>query len=366
MRSRPYRSLFALLAVVFLATQSPIFAEDDQAVDLKSWEKLTQRKKDIVARSQVLIKEFQKADLARKEEIKQEYEKLGEEDRALSKKLVALAPEVIKKDPGNMDAVNLLLIEYFQTNRYQQAADVADAALKAEQSDALILNIGGVSHFAINNYKRAKELLTKAQEENQLIRDLGGRYLAECDEYQKLWEAEQKIRAAEKKADDLPRVEFDTDKGRIVIELFENEAPNAVANFISLIEKGYYDGIAFHRIIPNFMTQGGDPNTLDDNPGNDGQGGPGYTIDCECYVPEARQHFQGSLSMAHAGRNTGGSQFFLTHLPTAHLNGKHTVFGRIIEGIDVNAGMEQGDKIKSAKVLRKREHPYKPKTNPDK
>jgi len=363
MRSLPYRYVLIALAIVFLATPSPISAAEDQAVDVKSWDKLTKRKKDIMARSQVLIKEFQKADLARKEEIKQEYEKLGEEDRTLSEKLVALAPEVIKKDPGNTEAVNLLLIEYFKTNRYEQAAKVADAALKAEKSDELILNIGGVSHFAIHNFKRAKELLTKAQDENQLIRDLGGRYLASCDKYQELWEAEQKIRAAEKKADDLPRVEFVTSKGPIVIELFENEAPNAVANFIDLVQKGYYDGIAFHRVLPNFMTQGGDPNTLDDNPGNDGQGGPGYTIDCECYVPEARNHFQGSLSMAHAGRNTGGSQFFLTHLPTDHLNGKHTVFGRIIEGMDVNAGMEPGDKIKSAKVLRKREHPYKPKTN---
>jgi len=355
MRSLPYRYLLTAVAIVFLAMPSPTFAEEDQATDLKTWEKLTKRKQEIMTRSKALQKEFATADLNRKNEIKEEFDKLRDEYEGLYKQLAKLAPQVIKNDPGNLEAADLLLMEDFQKNRYEDAAKIAEGALKAEKSDQLVLNIGGVSHFAIHNFKRAKELLTKAQEEDQLIGQLGGRYLDMCDEYQQLWEKEQKIRAAEKKADDLPRVEILTSKGRIVVELFENEAPNTVANFIDLVQKGYYNGIAFHRVIPNFMTQGGD----------NGKGGPGYTIDCECYVPEHRNHFQGSLSMANTGRpNTGGAQFFLTHLPTEHLNGKHTVFGRIIEGMDVNAAMEQGDVIKSAKVLRKRDHPYKPKTNP--
>ena len=157
-----------------------------------------------------------------------------------------------------------------------------------------------------------------------------------------------------------------------MLELFENEAPNTVASFMSLVEAKKYDGIKFHRVIPMFMAQGGDPNSLDDDPSNDGQGGPGYMIKCECFEKSARRHFRGSLSMAKtAAPNTGGSQFFLTHLPTPHLNANvdaqsgHTVFGHIVEGLDVAASLKKDDKIESATVTRKRPHEYKPETLPD-
>jgi cyclophilin family peptidyl-prolyl cis-trans isomerase len=134
-----------------------------------------------------------------------------------------------------------------------------------------------------------------------------------------------------------------------------------------------YDGVKVHRVIPGFMAQGGDPNTLDDDPRNDGLGGPGYTIPCECYSDKARMHFQGSLSMAHAGKDTGGSQFFLTFVPTADLNwnpekkeSNHTVFGRIVKGLDVALALKIGDEMQSAKVLRKRDHAYVPKKKKDK
>ena len=108
------------------------------------------------------------------------------------------------------------------------------------------------------------------------------------------WAKEKKIREAEAKADDLPRVLMKTSAGDIEIELFENEAPNTVLNFITLVDKGFYNGLKFHRVLPGFMAQGGDPK-------GDGTGGPGYTIPCECYRPDHRLHFRGSLSMAHAG-----------------------------------------------------------------
>jgi cyclophilin family peptidyl-prolyl cis-trans isomerase len=174
-------------------------------------------------------------------------------------------------------------------------------------------------------------------------------------------------READAKADDLPRVKISTSKGDIVVELFENEAPNTVANYIALVERGFYDGTPFHRVIGGFMAQGGDPTGT-------GTGGPGHTIECEVGKPGARKHFLGSLSMAHAGPNTGGSQFFLTFRPTEHLDGKHTVFGRVIDGLDVlpklnrtEGEMATGaapDKIVKAVVVRKRNHPYEPKTTP--
>ena len=147
-------------------------------------------------------------------------------------------------------------------------------------------------------------------------------------------------------------------------QLFENEAPNTVLNFITLVQRGYYDGLKFHRVLPGFMAQGGDPKGT-------GSGGPGYQIPCECYKPDYRLHYRGTLSMAHAGRDTGGSQFFLTFVPTSHLNGKHTAFGRIISGFDVLAKLKRidpetsngaaADKIIEAKVIRKRAHPYEEK-----
>ncbi|NLF08042.1 MAG: peptidylprolyl isomerase [Pirellulaceae bacterium] len=154
-----------------------------------------------------------------------------------------------------------------------------------------------------------------------------------------------------------------TSKGDITLELFENEAPNTVANFISLAEKGFYDGLTFHRVMAGFMAQGGDP-------AGNGTGGPGYSIACECYKPNHRCHFRGSLSMAHAGRDTGGSQFFLTFAPRPNLNGLHTVFGRVIDGMDVLAEIQRRnpddkeaaapDRIVKVEVIRKRPHEYAP------
>jgi peptidyl-prolyl cis-trans isomerase B (cyclophilin B) len=134
---------------------------------------------------------------------------------------------------------------------------------------------------------------------------------------------------------------IETDKGNIVLELFENDAPNTVANFVKLINKGYYNGLKFHRVIPNFMIQGGCP------VGN-GTGGPGYAIKCEI---NPRKHLTGTLSMAHAGKDTGGSQFFITHSPQSHLDGVHTVFGQVIEGMDVVNAIRQGDVMKQVKVV---------------
>ncbi len=164
----------------------------------------------------------------------------------------------------------------------------------------------------------------------------------------------------QKKDKNLPRVEMQTSKGRIVIELFEDDAPNGVANFISLVEKKYYDGQKFHRVIPNFMAQGGDINSKNDNPADDGQGGPGYTIKTDL---NKRKHFRGSFSYANAGLNTDGSQFFLCVIPTTWLDGRHAVFGRIIEGQSVADSLVKNDELTKVKILYKRNHSYEVKKN---
>ena len=169
---------------------------------------------------------------------------------------------------------------------------------------------------------------------------------------------------------ELPQVLLKTTKGDVVVELFEDEAPNTVANFISLIEKGYYNGLTFHRVLKDFMAQGGCPT-------GSGTGGPGYCIPCECNVPNYRRHARGVLSMAHAGPNTGGSQFFLTFTSTPHLDGKHTVFGQVVQGMENVDKLQlidpsrrtpgvNPDKIMEATVVRKRNHEYTPRTLPSK
>ena len=134
---------------------------------------------------------------------------------------------------------------------------------------------------------------------------------------------------------------FDTDRGPIRVELAADKAPLTVANFVNLAQRGYYDGLKFHRVITDFMVQGGCPQGT-------GTGGPGYKFEDE--ANNGLRHERGVLSMANAGPDTNGSQFFITHVPCGWLDGKHTVFGKVIEGQDVVDAIKQGDLIKSLKI----------------
>ncbi len=136
-----------------------------------------------------------------------------------------------------------------------------------------------------------------------------------------------------------------TAKGAMKVEFYEKDAPNTVANFVKLAKEGFYNGLNFHRVIPDFVIQGGCPNKR-------GDGGPGYSIDCEL-DGENQYHDRGVLSMAHAGRNTGGSQFFICHsrTNTAHLDRNHTCFGKVVEGLDVIDDIRQGDDIDEIEII---------------
>lgn len=137
----------------------------------------------------------------------------------------------------------------------------------------------------------------------------------------------------------MTRAIMETDKGSINLDLFDDAAPNTVKNFVELSEKGFYDGLIFHRVIDNFMIQGGCPK-------GQGTGGPGYQIKCEI---NPNKHIAGTLSMAHAGKDTGGSQFFICHAPQPHLDGIHTTFGQT-QDMDVVNAIRKGDKILSVKI----------------
>ena len=142
----------------------------------------------------------------------------------------------------------------------------------------------------------------------------------------------------------MTRALFKTEVGNINIEFFSNDAPNTVNNFTKLINEGFYDGLAFHRVIPGFMAQGGCPNTREGSTGMPGTGGPGYNIKCEI---NQNKHLKGSLSMAHAGKDTGGSQFFIVYEPQPHLDGVHTVFGKT-DDMDVVLKLTNGTRILKA------------------
>ena len=321
--------------------------------------------------------------------IDEEIQLLLAESESLVDQIVAAGLDVYRADSKSFPVVNqtLLAIAGFYVtgdangdggDQFEKALPIVKSLLAAgaeKESPALWL-WGGVSAYQTNDYELAAQYFQTARTANLLGASPPGQgpddplnrvWKLAQDASQSLaanqrdWEKEAEIRAAEAAADDLPRVKLQTNRGDIVIELFENEAPQAVANFLTLVKQGYYDGIVFHRVLPSFMAQGGDPTGT-------GSGGPGYSIRCECHQPGYRKHFRGSLSMAHAGRNTGGSQFFLTFVSTSYLDGRHTVFGRVVEGIEVAASLKRRDpgdpsgpapdRIVKAEVLRDRGHEY--------
>ena len=151
----------------------------------------------------------------------------------------------------------------------------------------------------------------------------------------------------------MSKITFRTNKGEFTAEMYADAAPATVENFEKLARDGYYDGIVFHRVIPEFVVQGGDPLTKEHplNHPRVGSGGPGYTIRCET-KNNPHTHKVGALSMAHAGKDTGGSQFFivLNEDNTRHLNGVHTVFGQVVEGIDVVKKLERGDRMEKVEI----------------
>ncbi len=342
------------------------------AAGTRSWDELVTRMRELETRVNAIREEFEGATAARQTELRNEFTQLVNElNQDVYPDLAELAPARLEEFPDDLVAAELVMQQMYNANRFDETARLADLILEEDSTNTAALNFGGVAHFAIHDFELSHELLERARSEDNLIDEIGGQYLQSSENYIAYWETEQAIREQEAAAegdDQLPQVRFTTTRGEILLELFENEAPNTVANFISLVEEGYYDELKFHRVIPNFMAQGGCPNTRPGAAGLPGQGGPAYRIACECYAANARRHFAGTLSMAHSGRDTGGSQFFITHLPTPHLDREvrpesvHTVFGRVVEGMDVVAALQIGDVIESAEVVRKRNHPYEPVT----
>lgn len=346
---------------------------------LKKWDEL----RDQMIQAQVDYKAAEPKDRAA---IAEKFAKLKAEGEKLRPEMMKIAEEALKKNPKSVPITTFISSfanGSYDADQYEEALRLAELLIAADYSNKRIYNLAGRAAYNLNEFDKAEKYLTIARD-NSALDGRADSYMQNVAKYKELWKREQGLREAQAKLTGdqaLPHVLLKTSKGDIELELFENEAPQTVGNFINLVEKGFYNGLAFHRVIHEFMAQGGDPN-------GDGTGGPGYEILCECYKPEHRNHFRGSLSMAHSGKDTAGSQFFLTFVPTVQLDAKdvnpknegtpHTVFGRVVKGFDVLAKLQKrqptssmhnfgpktppapADKIIEAKVLNKRNHPYEP------
>lgn len=289
---------------------------------------------------------------------------------AAALRLFSLSP---KPSKDLLELVNQIHGSYVLGGRWSKAEKVAEYLRGPLANDEGFLSLDAVAAISSNQFAAASKfrstfghVIAEMPNETQLLFDA-------LPELQEKYSREQKLLEQDAAGEPLPRVALKTTKGRIEVELFEQEAPDTVANFIYLVENGFYTNINFHRVLPGFMAQSGGYGT--DKLTRD----PGYTIFDEFEVAEARHHFQGYLSMANAAvPQSASSQFFFTLVPTPHLDGKHTVFGRIISGQDVleslvkthqvdREGQEQEiprvtpDYIISAEVIRKRDHDYKPR-----
>jgi cyclophilin family peptidyl-prolyl cis-trans isomerase len=370
----------AAAAVWFVAAASVCFSQvpevethpHDPAAAKAEFEAARKQEKELIGELTVLQAEFQQPG-ADKKAIAAKFEAARDRIPATKERLETAAFALAMADAKNPQArelCGLVIASRLQADDPTQAIKLANVLDKAGAADGKIDMMAAAAAMVLSQLDEASAWLTKA-ETNGIQKQKVDELKASIEDERPKVEAEMVRRKADAEADDRPRVTITTSKGDVVVELFEDDAPNTVANFISLVEKGFYDGTPFHRVIGGFMAQGGDPTGT-------GEGGPGHLIDCETELPTARKHFLGSLSMAHAGKNTGGSQFFVTFRPTEHLDGKHTVFGRVIEGFDVlpKLARTQGedgqavpgvtpDTIVKATVLRKRDHAYEPATQPD-
>lgn len=283
--------------------------------------------------------------------------------------------EAPNADPQLASFLGKYVEDAFKRDEMENIFRVGDLLISNEADQKNLYDMTGYAALSLNEFDKAKSYLEKAASLGK-ISPAGQEALATLETVRKNWEEEAPLRA--KQADDmvtkekqLPLVQLQTSKGEIVLELFEEEAPETVGNFISLVESGFYKDQKFHRVLPHFMVQGGCPK-------GDGSGGPGYNIYCEVDrdKPGYRKHFRGTLAMAkQQPRDTGGSQFYMCLRPTPHLDGIHTVFGRVVKGLDVLSAIERTssedpeDKdykpgelttLVDAKVIRKRDHEYKP------
>ena len=362
------RFVFASIALVLWTSTS--FADETPASQFKAemanWkslnEELAQTKKDYSA-----------APPTERPAIREKYDQqLGRVNAQLD--VLRTAAMAAYKAAPNQDAQVTqtllgILANRVRSDSMSSAGEIADLLLENKCDIPALYKYAGIVAYFRDDFAEAETLLTKAVEAK--VSDMVASHLLpvsatleDAKVAKELWQTELAIRQAEAEKDDLPRVKLELEQGNIVLELYENEAPETVGNFVNLVKGKFYDGLAFHRVLDGFMAQAGCPV-------GDGMGGPGYNIYCECGQENHRKHFSGTLSMAkQQAKDTGGSQFFITFRRTNNLDGLHTVFGRVVEGADLLEKIQrrdpngfsppEPDRIIKATVMRDRGHEYVP------
>ncbi len=373
-------ALILLLLPALLFAAAGAAPAPNRGPEAKEFYRIQGEMNEILGKLGGLQMKYRTASEQQQDQIKLQWKDLMAQGEKIEPKLIDSAKKAFLEAPNADPQITLFLVrlmaQWVHEDDYEPAFTIGQMLMENKCVDPKIANFAGIAAFATNHFDAAEKYLVVAAEkglykspsEKDEAVKTGALDLQLIPYYKHVWPQEEALRERQAKADNLPRVLLKTTKGDILLELFENEAPNTVANFISLVEKGFYDGLTFHRVTKGFMAQGGDPR------GN-GTGGPGYSIACECYQPNHRLHFRGSLSMANAGRDTGGSQFFLTFVPAPQLDGNKTVFGRVIKGMDVLSKIQRRDpddknaplpdRIIEAKVVRQRPHEYKPEKMPE-
>ncbi len=305
-----------------------------------------------------------------KEEIGENLEKYAEYVSKMYPKLLDLAEKAWLEAPSRDPEMLRFIVEVLEirlvTEEYERAQKILDGLFAQNIPEILpeIYDVAGETAFMLNQFEQAGRYFALA-EQNKTLSERSTAFKNDLPYYRAAWGKEEILRQREKKENNLPRVRLETTKGPIVLELYENEAPNTVANFVYLVEKGFYDGLYFDSVIPGFCAESG---RSMENP----DGGPGYAIRDEYDTANARNHYRGTLSMSNSGPNTAGSRFFISLTPMRELDGKFVVFGRVIEGMEVLSELQridpanpdpmaEMDQIERASVIRKRDHKYRPK-----
>ena len=383
--------LMLSLILVFSLSLSAASAQDDSEAKADpqapaaaageataQFQKLNEEWKTILKDLRKLKLTYESAKPEEAKQLEQQWQELIEQGNALLPQLRASGIEAYSEGSAVDPQLQRFLIKVAQdaqeVDDYESAYDISTTILKRSEADKApapkeLYSIAGVSAFMTNDFEAAEKYIEQAKQagtwNDAEVNKIGIPIAASLAKYKDWWAKEADIRKQEAEQDDLPRVKLSTTAGDMVIELFENEAPDTVGNFVSLVEAKFYDGLTFHRVLPHFMAQGGDPKGT-------GQGDPGYKIYDEVDNPNHRRHFRGSLSMAKGNfPDSGGSQFFICFTPRENLDGLHTVFGRVIEGKDVLSKIQRVDpektssvektKIVTAEVIRKRDHNYLPR-----
>ncbi|WP_233216466.1 peptidylprolyl isomerase [Blastopirellula marina] len=355
-----------LTALAQAPAEAPPAAEAPQG-EQDQFDKLLTEWKGIIAELRTIQQQYRLAPEGQLPELRKQYNQVLAKGMDLLPQIEKAAITRLEANKEDKDATMFLykiVTDAVERDDYQKAYKLIHVLKEGGFDENQLLAPQVLAAYGTDHFEEAAKAFELIRERQIPAGDRVAQAGFTAADEQKKWVREEELRKKEAEADDLPRVKLTTTQGDLVIELYENEAPETVGNFVNLVEKKYYDGLAFHRVLPHFMAQGGDPK-------GDGTGGPGYNIYCEAYNDDARQHFAGTLSMAKgAKKNTGGSQFFLTFQATPHLDNIHTVFGRVIEGMDVlpkitrrdpeAVDAPQPDRILKAEVIRKRNHKYEP------